>query len=106
MRGGKRVLPRLDRPDVEEIAASGHRSRSERGIDTMRRDDDPVGRNAVEVDEVALRPLAHGDHASRDAGRPWDHPLEHEPVATAHRLRIALEREIVDRHDPLTRTPE
>ena len=64
----------------------------ERRVDAVRRHDDLLRREAVELDEVALRPLRDGEHARRAPRGARDDPPEDEPVAAAHRAPSARRR--------------
>ena len=72
---------------------------TERRVDTVRRHDDPIGIEAVQVDEVVLRPLRDRQYAGGAAHRVGDDETKDRAVAQAHHGRVALEREIVDGHD-------
>jgi hypothetical protein len=95
---GKRVLPILNRADEEQVPAVAV-SGAERGIDAVRRDRDLRLRHAVQLDQVTLRPLRDGDHASSPADRTRDDPPEDRPVPASHRADFALERKVVDGDD-------
>ena len=67
LRRSERVLPLLDRADVEKVVAAALRPRAERRVDAVRRDRDLRLGHAVQLDQVALRPLGDGDHAAAPA---------------------------------------
>ena len=106
---GDLVLPLLDRADREREGPGLHRvmcrvTGAERGVDPVRGNDDPCGRDIVVLGEIALRALRDGDDARRGAGGAGDDPAEDEAVAPPH--QAALEGEVVDRHDGRARAAE
>ena len=99
------VLARLDRTDEEHVAAVA-RSGRERRIDAVRRHRDLRLRDAVTLDDVALRPFRHGDHVVGAADGPRDDGPEREAVEQPHRAARRLEGEIVHGHDGRAAEPE
>jgi hypothetical protein len=101
------ILPGLKCPDEERVRRFTARRtvRREERVDAVRRHHDLLRRNPVMLDEVPLRPLRDGEHAGRAPDRARHHRPEDEPVAAAHQLRVALEREVVNGHDRGTAAP-
>src|SRR6185312_5375301 len=92
---GERIWPKL------QVATGA--VRPERRVDAVGRHDYSFGRDAVALDEVALRPLRDGQDPRGAPSRSRHHTAEDPAVATAHQNGIlALEREVVDRHDDRT----
>ncbi len=100
---GERVLATLDRADEEQVGgAVRSRSRRERRVDAVRRHRHPSGRNAVQLDDVALRPLGDGEHVVGATRGARDDEPEHGAIEPAHRRRVVLEGEVVQRDDGAT----
>jgi hypothetical protein len=68
-------------------------------VDAVRRHGHLRLRDAVQLDDVALRALRHGEHVRRLAHRARDDEPERHAVGEAHHLGVALEVHVVDRHD-------
>ena len=99
---GELVFAPLDRADREHVVVRP-RPGSKCGVDAVRRHDDALRRDPVELHEVALRALGHGQDSRGVAHRSGDDAAEHEAVLPPHQLGLPLEREIVDGHDARAR---
>ena len=100
------VLARLDRADREHVVACAAVAGPEHGSTPFGVTTTAVGREPVQLDEIAARALRHREHTRGAAGRARHDPPEHEAVAATHQRRVALEREIVDRDDRRARAAQ
>jgi hypothetical protein len=84
----------LDRAREEHVVAAGAAG-TERRVRGEGRDDDLVGRQPVERDEVVLRALRDCEHAPRLPCGARDDEPEDRRLASAHERRVTLERQVL-----------
>jgi hypothetical protein len=88
---------RLDRADEENVRVPAPGARRESVVDAERRDHDLVRIEAVEVDEIRLRPLRDREDARGTARCARHDGPENDPVAPLHHRRVALEGQVLNR---------
>ena len=85
-----------------ELGEARRRSRLDRGrADPQRHDADALRRHAVGVDEVLLRRLRDSDQDAGPRHGPARAEPEISPVGEAVRVRVPLEREVMDHREHL-----
>ncbi len=71
----------------------------ERGVDAIRRDDDALGGDPVELDDVGLGAPGDREDAVRVANGTRKDEAERRAVLPAHQRGVSRERDVVDRDD-------
>ena len=95
----ERVLALLHGSDEEQVAVAATVPGAERGVDAVRRDGDLLRRDPVQLDRIGLRSLRHREHAVGTACGARNDALEDEAVERPHDAGVALEVQVVQRHD-------
>src|SRR3989442_234799 len=97
----ERVLARLECSNEEKVGrpVAGRPIWGESVVDAVGDDDDLVLFDVVLLDQILLRSAGDGNDAIGAPHGAWHHRPEEEAVAGSHQLWVALEREIVDRHN-------